>query len=257
PAMGEYVPAPGQDPSKLGGMGGVYNIINLHTYHYAGNNPIKYIDPDGRESRSVPPDVARILDERDKVADFYNEVIENGHMVFMGSHNVQIPNVGLDTGRRHSAIIIFVAPGSSFYDNELFVDNTITGSDIRFATLGAGPKDLNKYIFGELFAEPNHSFDVWTVNGTQISSRLQRVNANHEQVSLLIRNDRYFRDNNNARLRYTATPASRTSSYNSNSYTYSLFRSSTIAPPELSDSLYPCWGKEIPRHFFIRTGTLY
>jgi hypothetical protein len=31
-------------------MGGVYNVINLHVYHYAGNNPLKYTDPDGRFS---------------------------------------------------------------------------------------------------------------------------------------------------------------------------------------------------------------
>ncbi len=29
-------------------MGGVFNTVNLHMYHYAGNNPVKYTDPDGR-----------------------------------------------------------------------------------------------------------------------------------------------------------------------------------------------------------------
>jgi hypothetical protein len=29
-------------------MGGIYNVINMHLYHYAGNNPVKYTDPDGK-----------------------------------------------------------------------------------------------------------------------------------------------------------------------------------------------------------------
>jgi len=47
PALGDYVPAAGTDPSKLAGMGGVYNTVNLHLYHYAGNNPVKFLDPTG------------------------------------------------------------------------------------------------------------------------------------------------------------------------------------------------------------------
>ena len=34
--------------ANLPGMGGVFNTVNLHVYHYAGNNPVKYTDPDGK-----------------------------------------------------------------------------------------------------------------------------------------------------------------------------------------------------------------
>ena len=56
PALGDYVPlAPINDEAKrhnsnLPGMGGVFNTVNMNLYHYAGNNPIKYTDPDGRET---------------------------------------------------------------------------------------------------------------------------------------------------------------------------------------------------------------
>ena len=53
PAVSDYIPmAPVNDEAKkhnqqLPGMGGVYNVVNFQLYHYAGNNPVKYTDPDG------------------------------------------------------------------------------------------------------------------------------------------------------------------------------------------------------------------
>ncbi len=61
PALGEYIPGAGKGNSKdsgsLPGMGGVYNHINFHLYHYAGNNPVKYLDPSGLETIDSTKDI--------------------------------------------------------------------------------------------------------------------------------------------------------------------------------------------------------
>jgi hypothetical protein len=60
PALGEYIPsAPVSDEARkrngnLPGMGGIYNTVNAHLYHYAGNNPVRYTDPEGRADDDVP-----------------------------------------------------------------------------------------------------------------------------------------------------------------------------------------------------------
>jgi RHS repeat-associated protein len=67
PAMGEYVPqAPVNDEAKrynknLPGMGGVFNTVNLHVYHYAGNNPVKLIDSDGEAILGYEYDKVQVI----------------------------------------------------------------------------------------------------------------------------------------------------------------------------------------------------
>nr|WP_256729315.1 hypothetical protein [Treponema parvum] len=57
PAVSDYIPqAPVNDDARkhnqsLPGQGGIFNIVNLQLYHYAGNNPVKYTDPDGKSER--------------------------------------------------------------------------------------------------------------------------------------------------------------------------------------------------------------
>ena len=54
PALGDYLPvAPVDDDARkhngnLPGIGGVFNLVNLAVYHYAGNSPVRYTDPNGK-----------------------------------------------------------------------------------------------------------------------------------------------------------------------------------------------------------------
>ncbi|MBO4386304.1 MAG: hypothetical protein J5817_04720, partial [Treponema sp.] len=57
PALGEYIPkTPINEEARrynqnLPGMGRVFNHIYAYLYHYAGNCPVRYIDPDGKTTR--------------------------------------------------------------------------------------------------------------------------------------------------------------------------------------------------------------
>ena len=72
PALGEYVPQAGKGGDGLPGMGGVYNTANLHLYHYSFNNPITYIDPNGREGEE-PEETWTVSDQ----LNYLKEYIEN------------------------------------------------------------------------------------------------------------------------------------------------------------------------------------
>ena len=86
PALGEYIPqAPVNDEAKkhnenLPGMGGVFNVVNLHVYHYAGNNPVKYVDPDGRDIETVKETIRISIDLGKQVAPLFEEPNPNNLM---------------------------------------------------------------------------------------------------------------------------------------------------------------------------------
>ncbi|WP_253692037.1 MULTISPECIES: RHS repeat domain-containing protein [unclassified Treponema] len=82
PALNDYIPkAPINDEAKkhndnLPGMGGVFNTVNLHVYHYAENNPVKYTDPDGKQTATA------ILNAKWKcLVQNLNQYIEMKHQV--------------------------------------------------------------------------------------------------------------------------------------------------------------------------------
>ena len=81
PAVSDYLPsAPVNDEAKkrngnLPGQGGVFNYVNLHVYHYAGNNPVKYQDPDGESPNDSTLGLS--FDTIEDFGDFWGPMIGN------------------------------------------------------------------------------------------------------------------------------------------------------------------------------------
>ena len=76
PALGEYVPGAGKANTKdvggLPGMGGLFNSVNLNLFHYAGNNPVRYVDPDGNSAKSALKLIAKHKDTIMKMAERFD-----------------------------------------------------------------------------------------------------------------------------------------------------------------------------------------
>jgi hypothetical protein len=67
----------------------VFNYVNLHVYHYAGNNPVKYVDPDG-ERIQIPngDDRSKILRMINSVSLYTYEADSEGYLFKTGGINI-------------------------------------------------------------------------------------------------------------------------------------------------------------------------
>ena len=96
------------------GMGGIYNTVNFHLYYYAGNNPVKYTDPDGRIINiPVMADRTSIVDMINKVSKYKYKTDSEGNLIrdgnklngFLGLSRSEIFSNDLDAGIQSSSHI--------------------------------------------------------------------------------------------------------------------------------------------------------
>jgi RHS repeat-associated protein len=143
PALGEYVPsAPVNDEAKkrngsLPGQGGVFNYVNLHVYHYAGNNPVKYVDPDGRLMRD-----------------------ENGDLIFQPEGEPVISSHASGKKALMQEGYLFaddgtqIEAGKSIDKNERGFDTNCHGYTFGDSQYWINPDEVSKIIEGDKYVNP-------------------------------------------------------------------------------------------------------
>jgi len=243
PAMGGYIPqAPVNDEAKkrngnLPGMGGIFNVVNMHVYHYAGNNPIKLIDPDGRHTTVVITHVGKasefFLGGTHVAAHFSNPALYKKPTFYDPNGSYTAPSTDNPDGPRESPgnSRTFTGPGSDLMEyvkyqlteggenritlftfdttreqESAFIKN-IPDSDIRFLNCAASISSLLKSLGLSFSLRPGGVES--DLNKLFIKGKATKVEYTlHEEngKKFLKRTDYFYDDNKNLQTKVTSTP---------------------------------------------------
>ena len=131
------------------GMGGVFNVVNLHLYHYAGigqrsdselqaNNPVKYTEPDGGTTK--------ITITNKRVASLYEKFIADHNLIGFGTMYIIYTN---STSAQVSTYLVTVTDDktntTSYYE---VTRNAPKDSDL--SNLAFNPKEVVGKYYGFL-----------------------------------------------------------------------------------------------------------
>ena len=177
PAMGDYIPgAPVNEEAKkrngnLPGQGGVFKYVNLHTYHYAGNNPVKYTDPTGRD------DI--YYDEYGKYIETIESQTTNVYLRNEAGDNTLLTNV--TEFNKFTAAVYGESSGNSA-ESTAIANVIMNRSDYTGRTVS----DIidNTGIYG--YSEANQAI---ATNGTNSNSNESLTNARAGVIQALMGND--------------------------------------------------------------------
>jgi len=183
---GDYLPsAPINDEARkrnqnLPGMGGIFNHVNMHVYHYGGNKPVKFIDPDGRHVRiRITAEVAGTGLLRDGVVDSYGtRTVPTFRMIVTDdvtgtTSTYEVTRHAVYDGRRYGRFFYFQPRGESkTFRGMLAETETGTGKALYLY------EDNDGGIRGDLFRSDtggrNNMFLQIHVGGVYFNTELQR-----------------------------------------------------------------------------------